>query len=440
MNAVSQTLAPPAIHTTDRDPLVWCIGIAFVFWVVVLHRLGIPSKPMFDEIHYLPAARRLIELTSRLNPEHPLLGKEAIALGMLTFGDTPFGWRIPSAVMGTLGLFAATRAMWWASGSRRATMMFGVLMATNFIWFIISRIAMLDMAMACSLALAFWQWALAWRRGAEGARGLARLHLILTGAFLGLSLAGKWNGAPLAVMPGALFAWDRWQALAGRRKAFLIASDVGPVPGVSLIEAAVWLGLMPIVVYLATFAPAFFYQVQPLTLKGLIPWQGYMLQLQDSVVKPHRYMSRWWQWIFNLRPIWFLYEKVDGGQRGVLMLGNPFTMLAGLPALLFCLWDGIKGDRLRLGLCVLYFFALVFWAINGKPVQFYYHYMLASLFLMAALALVLAEWWEIGIRWPGRVALVLAVGCFIGFYPILSAGKLPAPKSYLDYTWLKSWR
>jgi hypothetical protein len=40
----------------DRDPLG--VLLAFVFWVVVLHRLGIPSKPMFDEIHYLPAARR----------------------------------------------------------------------------------------------------------------------------------------------------------------------------------------------------------------------------------------------------------------------------------------------------------------------------------------------------------------------------------------------
>jgi hypothetical protein len=171
----------------------------------------------------------------------------------------------------------------------------------------------------------------------------------------------------------------------------------------------------------ATFAPAFFYKVQPMTLHGLLPWQKYMLQLQDSVVKPHTYMSRWWQWMFNLRPIWFLYEKVDGAQRGVLMLGNPFTMLAGLPALLFCLWDGLRGNRLRAGLFALYFLSLVFWAVNGKPVQFYYHYMLASLFLTAALAVVLADWWDLGVRWPGRVALLLAVGLFIGFYPILSA-------------------
>ncbi len=422
----------------NRDPIVWLGGLALAFFALALWRLGTPSKPMFDEIHYLPAARRLIELSSRLNPEHPLVGKEFIALGMRLFGDVPFGWRFPSVVLGTIGLFAATRAMWWATLSRSTTLLFGVLLATDFIWFILSRIAMLDMAMAAMLALAFWQWALAWRKG-------RRVHLIACGVFLGLSLGAKWNGIPLLVLPGLLFAWDRWRALAGRRKQWLTARDVGPVRGVSLLEAALWLGLLPIVVYLATFAPAYFYKVQPLTLAGTLHWQTYMLQLQDSVVKPHNYMSRWWQWVFNLRPIWFLYEKVDGAQRGVLMLGNPFTMLAGLPALLFCAWDGVrrtkvKGSRLRGGLALMYAVALAFWALNGKPVQFYYHYELASVFLLAALALVVADWWDAGVRWPALLTAAISVMLFIGFYPILAASPLPRPNAFADYTWLKSWR
>lgn len=431
-------LDPVWAQARKRDPLPLTFAIAIAFFVVVLNRLAIPSKPMFDEIHYLPAARRLIDLTSRLNPEHPLLGKEFIALGIRLLGDGPLGWRMPNAILGAIGLFAGMRALWWASRSAAASVLFGVLLATNFIWFIMSRIAMLDMAMAAMMALGFWQWALAWRRG-------RRIHLVLCGMFLGLSLGGKWNGVPLLVLPGLLFAWDRWQALSGRRRRWLIARDAGPVIGVSLLEAALWLGLWPLCVYLATFAPAFFYQTQPMTLRGLIPWQQYMLKLQDSVVKPHTYMSRWWQWVFNLRPIWFLYQKVDGAQRGVLMLGNPFTMLAGLPALLFCLWDGVRnvkvgGSRLRGGLVLFYAAALVFWALNGKPVQFYYHYELAATFLIAALALVLGEWWEGGLRWPAYVAAGLSVVLFIGFYPILSAGALPRANSYADFTWLRSWR
>jgi len=419
---------------------MWCAIIAAAFFFVVLHRLGIPSKPMFDEVHYLPAARRLIDLTARLNPEHPLVAKQLIAWAMQLIGDTPFGWRFPSAVLGGLGLWAMMRALWWASLSRSATILFGLFVATDFVWFIMARIALLDMAMGGFMALAMWQWALAWRNPAGGA-GRARLHLLLTGVFMGLSLGAKWNGALLVPLPGLVFVINRWEALKGRRAGLLwSATGAGPVPGVSVIEAAVWLGLVPLLVYFATFLPAFFYDADPLSVGKLWHWQQYMLKLQDSVKKPHLYMSQWWQWMANIRPIWFLYEVIDGAQRGVLMLGNPFTMLAGLPALLFCLWDGVKGDRVRLLVVGAYVLLVGFWAVNGKPVQFYYHYMLASCFLMAALALVLAEWWDLGLRWPGKVTLVLAFGMAIGFYPIISAGELPRKDSYRDYTWLDSWK
>ncbi|MCX7284027.1 MAG: phospholipid carrier-dependent glycosyltransferase [Novosphingobium sp.] len=442
------TLSPidrPRESPSARDPALWCVGIAAAFLAVVMHRLAIPSTTMFDEVHYLPAARRLIDLTARLNPEHPLLAKQLIAWSMQAIGDTAFGWRFPSAVLGGIGLWAMMRSLWWASLSRTATILFGLLMATNFIWFMMSRIALLDMAMGAFMALAVWQWACAWRNP-SGKPGGARQHLVLTGLFMGLSLGAKWNGALLVPLPGLIFALNRWEALKGRRSGLLWASrQAGPVPGVSLAEAALWLGALPLLVYFATFLPAFFYEKDPLTVGRLIEWQRYMLQLQDSVKKPHTYMSVWWQWMANIRPIWFLYEKVDGAQRGVLMLGNPFTMLAGLPALLFCAWDGFKGVKTgtgRLHLLVFAAYALLvgFWAINGKPVQFYYHYMLASCFLMAALALVLAEWWDLGLRWPTKVTLVLAFGLFIGFYPIISAGELPRKDSYRDYTWLNSWK
>lgn len=426
----------PATASPQRDPIGWISVIVGAFFLVAFHRLGTPTTPMFDEIHYLPAARRLIDLTARLNPEHPLVGKEAIALGIMLFGDTSWGWRLPNVILGAIGLFGAIRAMWWASRSRAATILFGIFFASNFVWFMIARIAMLDMAMGAFFALAVWQWVLAWQKPGRG-----RVHLILTGVFMGLSLGAKWNAAPLLVMPGLFFAWDRFMALKGRRLALLTARDVGPVPGVSLIEAFVWLGVLPLLVYFATFLPAFFYAQDPLTLKGLVPFQRYMLQLQDSVVKPHTYMSRWWQWVLNIRPIWFLYENVDGAQRGVLMIGNPFTMIAVLPALALCLYDGMRGgDRLRLGVALLYIFAVGFWALNGKPVQFYYHYMLASGFAAAALALVLGEWWETGLRWPAKVSVALALLAFVFFYPILSAAALPDTQSFSEYTWLKSWR
>ena len=116
--------------------------------------------------------------------------------------------------------------------------------------------AMLDMAMASMLALALWQWALACQPHWADRRG-GRVHLVLAGLFFGLSLGGKWNGAPLMVVPGLLFAWQRaaaldlgktvrrgtWPVRARALWQWLITPRAGPVRGVSLIEAALWLGL-----------------------------------------------------------------------------------------------------------------------------------------------------------------------------------------------------
>ena len=70
-----------------RDPVGWCAAIALGFLALVCFRLGIPSKPYFDEIHYLPAARALLAGSDWLNREHPMFGKEVIAAGIGLFGD-----------------------------------------------------------------------------------------------------------------------------------------------------------------------------------------------------------------------------------------------------------------------------------------------------------------------------------------------------------------
>jgi dolichyl-phosphate-mannose--protein O-mannosyl transferase len=169
-----------------------------------------------------------------------------------------------------------------------------------------------------------------------------------------------------------------------------------------------------------------------------------MLQLQDSVTKLHPYRSVWYQWIGDWRAVWYLYENVDGAQRGIVLIGNPFSMLAGLPAVAWCLWTGVRQQRSdALACAVLYVAALGMWIVSGKPIQFYYHYLLPSVFLMACLALALDALGERGDRWrwlaPG--ALAMAAGMFVYFYPIISAARLHDGKqSYVQWMWLKSWR
>lgn len=424
-------MSPAPRHS--RDPIAWHGLLALLFLALVCFRLTIPTKLFFDEVHYVPAARVLMTLAKPVNTEHPLLGKELIGLGITLFGDNPLGWRIMSALFGTLGLFAAMRALWFASCSRFASVAAGILIATAFPLLIQSRIAMLDVFMVSLTLVGFWAVAGAVRENEAGRRRLA-----LAGVAFGLAMAAKWNAVPLAMVPGVAFAAIRLRDAGWR---FVTTTRGAPVAGIALWEAALWLGVVPLVAYWLTYVPAMFYAHDPLAPTGFVSLTREMIHLQDEVVKPHPYQSVWYQWIFDWRPIWYLYENVDGAQRGIIMLGNPLTMLLGLAALV---WAGVygfyEGRRDALALFVLYLVALGSWIVSPKPVQFYYHYLLPSCFLMGALALALAEMWRLGRRAIPLLVLAGSVALFAWFWPILDAAPLAGPQAFAHWMWLDSWR
>lgn len=147
-----------AVPDHPRDPFGWNCVIAVGFFLACLVRLETPSAPFFDEVHYLPAARAVLDLEWATNVEHPPLAKQIIALGIAIFGDEPLGWRIMSVVFGTLALFASMRAMWFTSQTRAASLLTGLFVSTNFLLFVHARIAMLDVFMVAFLMLAAWMF------------------------------------------------------------------------------------------------------------------------------------------------------------------------------------------------------------------------------------------------------------------------------------------
>lgn len=429
------------LRVIAQDPWIWCIVIPLAFGALAAIRLTIPSTPYFDEVHYLPAARDLLAIGEGrgiyVNREHPLLGKELIALGIWLMGDTPLGWRIMSLVAGMVALGAGMRALWHASHDRAATLIYGVLLATGFHLFVHARIAMLDIFMVAFLAVAAWQFAAAIREPERG-----RWRLALTGLALGCAMGAKWNAVPIAMAPGLAFFAARLAA--GRRRLLLSKRGI-PVPGISLAEAFVWLGIVPLAVYALTFAPGYWlgseFNPSPLAAKGFIGFQQEMLELQRQVLSPHTYQSTWPQWVTNTRGIWYLYEYTDGAQRGVLLIGNPLTMLLGLLALLWCLITGAwRADWARLGVVIGYGISLGLWLIAPKAVQFYYHYFVPSLFLLAALAIACADLYRSRFRWLGIAIPLASAFMFAVFYKVLSAAPLDGPMSFADWTWIEGWR
>ncbi|MEZ5742638.1 MAG: glycosyltransferase family 39 protein [Sphingomonadaceae bacterium] len=404
----------------DKDPQLWCALIALAFGGLCAVRLAIPSAPYFDETHYLKAARALL-LLEPANREHPMFAKELIAASVAVLGDGPLAWRLPSLLAGTAGLYAFSRLVWHLTRERFATLAAAILLATSFLWFVQSRIAMLDMVAAGLAMVSLWQISAAF----DGQRKRALLHLAASGIAMGLAMGSKWSVLPLAVMPAlGFFVWrTRLQK-------------------VSLVQAALLLGLLPLFTYWLTFLPAMFYAQDPVQPLGWVETHRRILALQESVRGHHPYASHWYDWIVNHRPIWYLFEPIDDAQRGIVMLGNPLTMLAGLPALLWCGWQALRHKRKDAGAFALLFAAsLLPWLLPTKPVQFYYYYLLPGAFLMACLALWLGSLWQRG-GWTRAVPPILltaSAALFAWFYPILSAAPLASEMAFMRWMWLASW-
>ncbi|GGD55135.1 phospholipid carrier-dependent glycosyltransferase [Erythrobacter arachoides] len=416
-----------------RDPFALNLVVAAAFFALACVRLTVPSTPFFDEVHYLPAARAVLDLGLATNLEHPPLAKQIIALGMTVLGDGPLGWRFMSVIFGTLALFAAMRAAWFSSCTRAASLLTGLFVGANFLLFVHARIAMLDVFMVAFVMVALWMFAGAVRENETG-----RWRLAICGVALGCAMASKWNAIPIAVLPGLVFFFGRLAA--GRRR--LWASRRGwPVAGMPLWEAGLWLGLVPLLTYALTFWPFLNWDLPVTDVDGLISLHREMLALQTQVPEPHPYQSNWWQWVANQRAIWYLYEPIDGAQRGVMLIGNPVTMWFGLIAMGWCAWAGWRERRKDLlALVVLYAASLLLWVVAPKAVQFYFHYFLAGMFVSGALALAVERLWQRGERLVPWALTLGALGFFAYWFPILTAAPLENDQSFLMWAWTAGWR
>ncbi len=419
-------------------PFLVAILIGLLAEALFLWGLATPHMLVFDEVHYVPAARALIELSGPVNTEHPLVAKEMIAAGILLFGDNPFGWRFFSTIAASatlMGLFAIT---WLLFGRMRVAVMASIYALLSFTLYVQARIAMIDgyLAAFSILALAALLWAM------RAPPGKAWPRWLLAGLLYGLAVACKWSAVPYLAGAGIGFLIVRWRDAVAAKKplaAALPGKDQPHWPGLPAIPALLALGGVAILTYFLTFAPAFFYHDDPLTLRDLIPFQLDMYAEQTQVLPHHTYQSSWYTWPLLIRPIWYLYEYADGAMRGILMLGNPVIMWGGLAAVASCLIAGFRGDRKLLAVAAMWLGSWLIYAIIPKSLGFYYYYYLPSLFLCIALAAAFDrhavgkyEHWD-------EAFAIFAFGIAVYFFPIISAAQLSGDMAFRHWMWFSTW-
>ncbi|MCA1822786.1 MAG: dolichyl-phosphate-mannose--protein mannosyltransferase [Mycobacteriales bacterium] len=473
------------------------LGVTLLAALLRIWRLSVPGKQAFDEVYYACDANSLlrhgvevqhldikqgfcVETNGPSFIVHPHLGKWFIGIGERLFGFNSFGWRISSAIVGTIMVLILCRLGRRLFRSTLLGCLAGLLLTFDGLHFVQSRMAMLD------IFVAFWVLAAvaclvvdrddARRRLADrigdgpvtfpGPKLGFRWWRLAAGVCLGAGLASKWS-ALYFVAIGLLLSllWD----VGARRTAGIPA----PVRATLWREALPLVGLLialPGVLYVVSWAGWFassdgwdrhWAHGNGLwaTWRGWWHYQYEIYHFHATLKAPHSYQSHPWGWLFLARPVSYWYTSPQMGQLGctvpqcskeVLGIGTPAIWWASVVALGAMIWRWVSRRDWRASFILLCFAAAYLpWFRDDlhQRTMFLFYALPAVPFMCLALAMCCG--WAIGGRDASRdrrrwgaiavgIYLVVVIVNFAGLYPILAAKVIPYD-SWHKRMWFSSW-
>lgn len=387
-----------------------------------------------DACWYAFGSEAICDSTHEVNLEHPPLAKWIISWAVQIWGDTRFSHRIGSVIFGV-----ATIALLYVLARRllRSTLGASIAaggLALDFMHFVHSRVAMLDVYLLFFSVLAYLFLVLdrdALFKG--GGRG-SRPWQWAAGAGAGAAIATKWTG--LLVLFGLVFLAFAWESKLRRdRKNHLLATlrEQGP-------RLLLSFGLVPLLAYAATFIG----RVHGTLLAA--PWsdgswwaafaarQTHIFRFHAHHIWEHHWASAPWSWPLVKRAAPLAYDLHEEPFRLVADGGNPviwslaFVSLAYLAIRWARRQDPLGSEGTILGgfvwayppWLVYYLVPYVFFTW-GRSALFIWYLMPALPFMYLALGYVAIDLARVAV---GRTVVIgvslFAAIAFAFYYPVLT--------------------
>lgn len=388
------------------------------------------NSSYFDEIYHARTAWENLNGVYPYEITHPPLGKEIIALGITIFGMTPFGWRFSGTFLGVLMLPLMYVFLKKLFGGRTAPAAGTLVFAADFMHFVQTRIATIDTYAVFFILLMYLFMYLFFTEN-------KLRYLALSGLFFGLGAASKWTclyaGAGLAL----IWAWY-WIKNARRGiRAFL--KNCG--------FCLVFFVLLPCTIYYLSYIP--YAQARGGLslfsmdyLKMVLDNQEYMFNYHSTIEATHPYSSRWYQWIFDIRPILYYLQYLPEGMRSSFgAFVNPALCWGGFIGLFALVYLAIgRRDQKAAFILLGYLAQLLPWVFVSR-LTFEYHYFPCTVFLVLTMGYIF-RLMELNCRRGKAYAWSFAFGClalFALFYPALSGAPVDNAAATKLLGWLPSW-
>jgi predicted membrane-bound dolichyl-phosphate-mannose-protein mannosyltransferase len=384
-------------------------GVLLFSLVTRIYSLNLPDEMYFDEIYHAFTAKLVLHNDPKAwefwnpNPEgfayewtHPPISKLGMCVGMKIFGESPFGWRVPQAILGTFSVLLVYLIAQEIFKDRLVGILSSIVFSLDGLPLVLSRMGMNDTYVLLFSLLSVYFF--------------IKNKNFWSAFSFGLAIASKWSGIytfPIIFVSHFVF----------RKKIKL-----------SYLSFLV----IPILVYIASYGVMF---ATGHTWSNFIETQKQMWWYHTNLVATHPYTSPAWSWPLLLRPI-YLYDGniINGLVARIYAFGNPLVFWFGLFSVILSMAISFKEKNKKLGFVVFSYLIFFLPWIMSPRIMFLYHYLPSIPFLAIASGFTLR-------RYPKNIKYYMVIGLclFIYFYPHWIGMRIPV---WLDesYYWFSSWR
>ncbi len=372
-----------------RAPWAWLLLIFASFFVLYFQNHGSTKFQFWDESIYINASRAYINSFKPYpNPEHPLLGKQILAIGMRIFGDNPTGWRFFSILAGSLSVTVVSYLVWLLTKRKSVMAWVAVLMLADPLLFVHFRLGLLDPPLTLFFLLSA-TFACRYYLSPRPRRRDALLMAISLGLALSVKLL------TLFIIPLALGL------------IFLRSRSLPRQEGISKKDWLLILGIIPLTVLGG-------YLIQGYTWKETWDLLVFNFSWHSTAKSWEPITSRWYEWLYIGNPIWYFVRPAGEGKfQAVLATGN---LILWIGAELLAIY-GLFRSRRRPEVIFLALILLAQFAVYFRKPHTYIHYMTEILpFIYVLMGVGIADLFH---RYEDRYRRVLQID--FGLFALVSA-------------------
>lgn len=398
------------------------------------------NQAYFDEIYHVRNAWEIANRQYMYASVHPLLGTNIIALSIHLFGMHPFAWRLPGAIASVLMLPVLYGILKHLLKRDYLSLIGSFLLAADFMHITTARIATLEPFSILFILCSFY-WMLKYCRSNFYTLPMWKgiLYLFLSGIFMGLSIATKWTGC-YAAIGLAIMLFTNWiQRFLEYKKDKETHHQFFKILLTTMLACILFFIIIPIVIYCISYIPDKIFRNEPWTIANVWKQAQQMYHYHVNLNATHPYQSTWFQWILDLRPMWYYVGTKGNVFHTISCFSNPLLTWIGLPAILFTTYRALcKKDIVGWYIVVGYFSGLLPWIIYVHRIVFAYHFYPTSLFTIIAIVycINLLNNRKMSIVVPAYLAAYLAL--FILFLPVIT-GFGTSQQFARFLAWLPGW-